>query len=102
MDMTGCPNDLLDNDHSIYDHGLYYQPGQYTGFDRTFDGKFISMILKPWTQTFIGTQVPCIRFEDQAKADIKTMPTVTTVVQVETMHQLISELQINCNNHMQH
>jgi len=61
----------------------------------------LSTILKPWTQTFIGTQVPCIRFEDQAKADIKTMQTVTTVVQVEMMHQLICELQINCNNHMQ-
>lgn len=34
-------NDLLDNDHTIYDHGLYYQPGQYTGFVRTCDGKFI-------------------------------------------------------------
>ena len=34
--------DLLDNDHnSIYDHGLYYQPGQYNGFVRTCDGKFI-------------------------------------------------------------
>ena len=34
--------DLLDSDHnSIYDHGLYYQPGQYNGFVRTCDGKFI-------------------------------------------------------------
>ena len=34
--------DLLDSDHnSIYDHGLYYQPGQYSGFVRTCDGKFI-------------------------------------------------------------
>ena len=34
--------DLLDSDHSsIYEHGLYYQPGQYSGFVRTCDGKFI-------------------------------------------------------------
>ena len=34
--------DLLDSDHNtIYDHGLYYQPGQYSGFVRTCDGKFI-------------------------------------------------------------
>ena len=34
-------NDLLDNDHSVYEHSLYYQPGQYTGFVRTCDGKFV-------------------------------------------------------------
>ena len=34
-------NDLLDTDHSVYEHGLYYQPGQYTGFVRTCDGKFV-------------------------------------------------------------
>ena len=39
-------NDILDSDHSLYDHGsgggpLYYQPAQYTGFVRTCDGKFI-------------------------------------------------------------
>ena len=33
--------DLLDTDHGLYDHGLYYQPGQYSGFVRTCDGKFI-------------------------------------------------------------
>ena len=34
--------DLLDSDHNtIYDQGLYYQPGQYSGFVRTCDGKFI-------------------------------------------------------------
>ena len=40
--------DLLDNDHSsIYDHGLYYQPGQYNGFVRTCDGKFIRTNIPP-------------------------------------------------------
>ena len=34
-------NDLLDTDHSVYEHSLYYQPGQYTGFVRTCDGKFV-------------------------------------------------------------
>ena len=34
--------DLLDSDHAgLYEHGLYYQPGQYSGFVRTCDGKFI-------------------------------------------------------------
>ena len=34
--------DLLDSDHNtLYDQGLYYQPGQYSGFVRTCDGKFI-------------------------------------------------------------
>ena len=34
-------NDLLDTDHSVYEHSMYYQPGQYTGFVRTCDGKFV-------------------------------------------------------------
>ena len=33
--------DLLETEKPVYEPGLYYQPGQYSGFVRTCDGKFI-------------------------------------------------------------